>query len=242
MNIIGLLFLLMSTFLISVSQQQALFTETQQQQLEDNQIEQILSQKLWSLVDEYATNVFNEAVVELQRNVRSELDQLSEKIGELGNEGVQIGKTLKNMTMDIGRLSCPDSTEGRYILFGEQCFMFRDESKTWTQAKDWCKTISAHFARPTTVAINNFMKRECEIRGSAYWVGAHDTEQEGTWEWDDGVPLGKDVWDWAPGEPNNYGSGQDCMGICHGSRNNWDDKKCTIEIGFICQTAAVMRL
>ncbi|OWF42812.1 perlucin-like [Mizuhopecten yessoensis] len=236
------LYILVSFFLISVTQQQALFTETQQQQLKDDKLLRKISEQLWPLVDEYATHEFNNAMFELRQTFLTEIDQLSDEINNLAEQAAQVEEAMKNMTRGHGVLGCPKVTGGYYHLVGQNCYMFNDVKKTWYEAKEWCVLNKGHLARPTTFDINQYLKNECRVRGKQYWIGGHDTVQEGVWLWDNGDPIPSIAMDWAPGEPNNYGSGQDCLGIGQDQAKQWDDKSCNHNLEFACQTAAVYQL
>ncbi|XP_033760715.1 lithostathine-like [Pecten maximus] len=241
MGCIYIAYLFISAFLISVSQQQAIFTGAQRQKLEDAEIEKKVSEQLWPLVDEYATNAFNEVLMELRQKFLTEIDLLSDEIDSLADKAVQVEEAINNISLvaDVTRPRCPETTDGHYILQGNHCFMFRDEKLSWAQAKLWCNVKGGHLARPTTTKINDFLKRECKIRGKQFWIGGHDTVEEGRWVWDNGDPIPSNIMDWAPGEPNNYGTGQDCLGIGQDSHRKWDDKACSFGLEFVCQTAAV---
>lgn len=238
---ICLILLLVSTFLISFSQQQALFTETQQKELEENEIERKISEKLGPLVNEYATKAFNAAIEELRQKFTAEIKLLTDEIAILSNRSTQVKEAFNDITSNSakGRLGCPETHDGRFLLHGTYCYMFRNEKLTWVQAKEWCAAKNAHLARITSTEINLYLKKECGLRSKQFWLGGHDVTQEGKWIWEDDEPIDSDVMDWAPGEPNNYGGGQDCLGIGHGRRLQWDDKSCGSKLEFVCQTAAV---
>ena len=58
------------------------------------------------------------------------------------------------------------------------------------------------------------------------YLGADDIDEEGMFVWKStGQPLS--YTNWAQGEPNDYGTGEDCAALSiYGSRRYWDDKCC----------------
>ena len=48
----------------------------------------------------------------------------------------------------------------------------------------------------------------------AVWLGASDAEQEGRWVWlANGAALEDTYSNWAEGEPNDYGDGEECASM-----------------------------
>ena len=68
-----------------------------------------------------------------------------------------------------------------------------------------------------------------------YWVGLNDIAQEGTWVWSDGTP--NDYQNWAPSEPNDYLSNEDCVRTIGGLIPNqkFNDAPCANPNRFVCQ-------
>ena len=51
--------------------------------------------------------------------------------------------------------------------------------------------------------------------------------------WDEGM-VGAAIWSWAGGEPNNYGSGEDCAHMRSDGR--WNDNRCEVSYRYACQS------
>lgn len=64
-----------------------------------------------------------------------------------------------------------------------------------------------------------------------YWLGMDDLEEEGVWEWNDGSEILYE--NWHGGEPNDWGSGEDCgaFWIDH----HWNDFPCWNNLGVLCE-------
>ena len=126
---------------------------------------------------------------------------------------------------------CVSSCDEGWKQFGNNCYLFKMEKKTWTAAEDFCLNEGGHLASIATEAINTFIGNEMNLED--FWVGGSDRGREGTWKWTDCTP-----WEfafWGSGEPNNVDhskNSQNCMKYRWWRR--WDDDTCSKEIEFVC--------
>ena len=68
------------------------------------------------------------------------------------------------------------------------------------------------------------------------WIGANDNHREGSMFWvSDKTNVNKGFSNWYPGEPNNAGSGEDCVHIWNDGDCKWNDAPCSSKSGFICK-------
>ena len=74
------------------------------------------------------------------------------------------------------------------------------------------------------------------LPGEWFWIGLQDRDTEGTWVWTDGSD--NDWTQWNGGEPNNWGSGEDCVHYGHGTQMN--DIGCSHAQKFICRDPATV--
>jgi collectin sub-family protein 10 len=67
-----------------------------------------------------------------------------------------------------------------------------------------------------------------------HWLGLSDREEEGRFVWSDGRSLEETgLAPFAPGEPNDFGSGEDCV---HTVREGlWNDLDCGAALPFVCE-------
>ncbi|KAK3102131.1 hypothetical protein FSP39_009047 [Pinctada imbricata] len=69
-----------------------------------------------------------------------------------------------------------------------------------------------------------------------FWLGATDDQQEGNWIWiKDREPVGYN--NWAPGEPNNKDSEENCLEYFKEQLFKWNDAPCRLRRRFICEEA-----
>jgi C-type mannose receptor len=71
--------------------------------------------------------------------------------------------------------------------------------------------------------------------GKTYWLGANDVTLEGTWVWIKKDEYVQEYAPWAPGEPNNEGKSEHCLGLFDRYQYKWNDAPCNEQQGFICE-------
>jgi hypothetical protein len=83
---------------------------------------------------------------------------------------------------------------------------------TWNQARTDAEWRGGHLATITSQAEADYIQSLGilgSIPGEAFWLGASDEVQEGTWTWVTGEPFNFALW--APGEPNNLTGCEDYL-------------------------------
>ena len=70
--------------------------------------------------------------------------------------------------------------------------------------------------------------------GSEWWIGLNDHDSEGTFVWEDGTTVS--YTNWHSGEPNDYGSGEDCGQLNFWGDGTWNDQSCSETLYFICES------
>ena len=71
--------------------------------------------------------------------------------------------------------------------------------------------------------------------GWPHWIGLRQYCRTCPFEWDDHSPV--TYQNWAPGEPNDYGDGEDCVELYlnEADRGTWNDHFCTDHNEYVCQ-------
>ncbi|XP_019617708.1 PREDICTED: low affinity immunoglobulin epsilon Fc receptor-like [Branchiostoma belcheri] len=131
----------------------------------------------------------------------------------------------------------PPCPEG-YTLRRGTCYKAFNTRKSFNAAAVACLADSGTLAMPRDAETNAFLVSLYKSLGDgwSFWFGLHDQREEGKFEWVDDSALGT-YNSWAPGEPNNYGGGQDCVLYAVVLRDKWSDNDCRMRFRFICQTA-----
>ncbi|ELR51563.1 E-selectin [Bos mutus] len=125
------------------------------------------------------------------------------------------------------------------------------ESRTWSyhastkimtfeEARDYCqKTYTALVAIQNQEEIE-YLNSTFSYSPSYYWIGIRKIN--GTWTWiGTNKSLTKEATNWAPGEPNNKQSDEDCVEIYikrEKDSGKWNDEKCTKQKLALCYKAA----
>ncbi|XP_078667415.1 uncharacterized protein LOC144909216 [Branchiostoma floridae x Branchiostoma belcheri] len=131
----------------------------------------------------------------------------------------------------------PPCPEG-YTLLRGTCYKAFNTRKSFNAAAAACLADGGTLAMPRDAETNAFLVSLYKFLGDgwSFWFGLHDQREEGRFEWVDDSALGA-YNSWAPGEPNNYGGGQDCVLYAVVLRDKWSDNDCRMRFRFICQTA-----
>ncbi|MEL6599634.1 MAG: lectin-like protein [Pseudomonadota bacterium] len=76
-----------------------------------------------------------------------------------------------------------------------------------------------------------------ELGTERFWLGGTDVTEEGTWRWAAGPESGTliDYSVWAPGEPNDYGKGEDYMVGWWNGIGQWNDWYSSSEAGILVE-------
>uniref|UniRef100_A0A3B3H7P2 C-type lectin domain-containing protein n=1 Tax=Oryzias latipes TaxID=8090 RepID=A0A3B3H7P2_ORYLA len=114
-------------------------------------------------------------------------------------------------------LRCPE----KWIRFGSSCYFFSGESKTWDEAREFCRARGADLVVINTEGENLFVSA---LKKQDVWIGLTDTVLEGTWKWVDGSPLTLQFW--GSDQPDDHNGEEDCGHIHDGFPGLWNDIKC----------------
>ncbi|XP_060562382.1 perlucin-like protein [Ruditapes philippinarum] len=94
-------------------------------------------------------------------------------------------------------------------------------------ARVYCQNRGAYLVRLDTPAENIFLADFLrKTKAGDTWMGLSDLHHETTWKWYD-TNQQATFFDWAAGEPNNYGDGgEDCAHFRSYVNYKWNDAPC----------------
>ncbi|XP_078509362.1 echinoidin-like [Lissotriton helveticus] len=113
-------------------------------------------------------------------------------------------------------LCAQGNCETGWVQYKNACYMRFDSMVSWTAAETACLAINSHLASIHSNEENDFVytlmgKPNNPPNGASYWIGAHDSFQEGNFMFTDGSKMNVKLF--GVGEPNNYKNDEDCVGI-----------------------------
>lgn len=105
-----------------------------------------------------------------------------------------------------------------------------DRQLHWEWARWVCQTAGYDLVVVEDEGEGGFLRAEAEARGGLWWLGLTDLDDEGSFVWVDGTPVGYDGWQ--DGEPNNLFFVEHCA-VLDGT--GWNDSDCLAGARFICE-------
>eukprot|EP00964_Phaeocystis_antarctica_P023001 scaffold12837_cov66-Phaeocystis_antarctica.AAC.4 len=121
--------------------------------------------------------------------------------------------------------------QDRYkILDDPPYYALTSEALSWGHANAACLAAGLQLATVRSAAQNAQLR--AVAGGNTVWIGGTDAASEGAWVWSpSNTPLS--YTNWNAGEPNDHGSGEDCV-VAYGS-GKWNDARCTNKYKYVCQ-------
>ncbi len=119
------------------------------------------------------------------------------------------------------------------VTYDEREYLFCDSGRRQDQALRMCQEAGG-----TLVEIHSMAEQDWLLEQTGYsfwWIGLTDRIDEGTFVWTSGERLSYVAWH--PGEPNDFGIGEDCAGIefRYGYEGEWNDERCSAMLPAICE-------
>ena len=141
--------------------------------------------------------------------------------------------------------SCPDACTLTSAF--ESTYVGVADEMSWDDARAYCQTtypggdLASIFDEQGQANAQAACMSVAE--DGSCWIGLTDAALEGTFSWADGTPLEvADYAHWAPGEPNDWGTGEDHVQLWHrwdaGDDETWNDADGSGTNAFVCQMSA----
>ncbi|XP_072020401.1 macrophage mannose receptor 1-like [Amphiura filiformis] len=145
---------------------------------------------------------------------------------------IQLGRPVTEIPPDQEIGSCPTNWQ----LFGDYCYYFSlEDTTTYSGAQTTCEGMNANLVSIHDENEQSFLSTRADGIRRNLWIGLHDLSGEGNFEWSDSTSI--DFTNWAPGEPNNAGNGEDCVHLTAAYHNvgMWNDLECDRQENYICK-------
>lgn len=169
-----------------------------------------------------------------------------------GNGELEDGEACDDAGSSV---SCAADCSTRQCGLGCRCWMEDGDLLTFCTARvafstaaQSCNLIGGFFNVPESAEENSRLAREATVSGyQEMWVGASDSETEGTWVdgagevfWVGGMagmPVGDHYTGWETGQPNNVAMMEHCAVLEESQK--WNDKDCAAVNIYSCRTREV---
>jgi cysteine-rich repeat protein len=106
------------------------------------------------------------------------------------------------------------------------CYELQEGPQSWIAAQGVCELRNGHLVTITSASelalLSSFSEGDT-------WIGGHDEDKDGTYEWVTGEPF--DFTNWSLGEPNDID--ESCIVMYPDL--TWNDALCNQSVGFICE-------
>ncbi|MCB9647287.1 MAG: trypsin-like serine protease [Deltaproteobacteria bacterium] len=107
-------------------------------------------------------------------------------------------------------------------------------ARTWTFARAHCARQGGRLVILETPEENDAVSAMVRTwTDRPFWIGLSDREEEGVWRWNDGSEPAYSAW--APNEPNDYASAEDCGHSNFGDVARWNDANCGSRGPYVCE-------
>ncbi|XP_022109148.1 macrophage mannose receptor 1-like [Acanthaster planci] len=160
--------------------------------------------------------------------------QPTTRSGQFDCGSIYTGQAVTSVPPDITTGNCDPGWD----LHGDFCYYFSpQEISTWNRAETLCTAMGTdvHLVSIHSAEEQSFLSVRASFVQESHWIGLHDTVGESTFVWTDGTAT--DFLNWGSGEPNNAGSGEDCVHLESAFQKVgiWNDINCDYQYRYICK-------
>ncbi|XP_024920596.1 C-type lectin domain family 4 member E-like isoform X2 [Cynoglossus semilaevis] len=162
-------------------------------------------------------------------------------------EDLHLEKATLQSTMSDDHESCGRCQPG-WMLLNTTCYWSSKSAslpaRSWANSKKDCTGRGGRLvvidSWEEQVTLFDYMPVVSEGNwwNQGAWIGLTDQHAEDNWLWINNVTLGEGYW--IVGEPNNWGSGEDCAVLLRTPDNNpresWYDLACYQTMEWLCET------
>ncbi|XP_040202308.1 hepatic lectin-like isoform X2 [Rana temporaria] len=160
----------------------------------------------------------------LQLVSKKEINDFNSKVSKLSSEMDRLQSTFI-------KKKCQDD----WIQFENSCYYISKTRFDWTAARTMCQNKESDL-----LVINN-AKEQLFISGKTnpssykrFWLGMHDTDEEGLWKWVDETNYETSYKFWTKGEPNDHDGEEDCALLWN--NGEWNDVPCSYDSSYaVCE-------
>ncbi|XP_023807578.1 aggrecan core protein [Oryzias latipes] len=131
---------------------------------------------------------------------------------------------------DVDEQHCAEG----WTKFQGNCYLHVSKRETWPGAEQHCRSLNAHLVSIITPEEQQFVNANAK----AYqWIGLNDRTVENDFHWTDCTPV--QYQNWKQNQPDNYGSGENCVVMIWLKNGLWNDEPCHYHLPFTCKKGPV---
>ncbi|XP_051752058.1 CD209 antigen-like isoform X2 [Ctenopharyngodon idella] len=182
-------------------------------------------------------NSLRQKKLELETRVNdltAEKSQLQGSVGALNKKKQELESKVTSLSKELEK----DKSK-RGNLSGPVCLFKSNESKSWSESRQYCRDHGGDLVIINTEEKQRFIS---SLVKEFVWIGLSDFENEGNMKWVDNSPLKQGFWE--ENEPNDAGGKEDCIELNPGKTvlNNWNDIPCSAMRKSVCFGSVVNQI
>ncbi|XP_040985456.1 C-type lectin domain family 7 member A-like isoform X1 [Aquila chrysaetos chrysaetos] len=120
------------------------------------------------------------------------MESLNQQLELLQAQNLNLTETVKQLATSRGHkcIPCPEN----WLQYGENCYHFSKEWKTWQESKAQCSTLESRLLKIESKEELDFTMRSAQSYSSySFWIGLSHNGSEGPWLWEDGSAFSPDL-------------------------------------------------
>ncbi|XP_014795584.1 PREDICTED: C-type lectin domain family 7 member A-like [Calidris pugnax] len=120
------------------------------------------------------------------------MESLNQQLELLQAQNSNLTETVKQLASSRGHkcIPCPEN----WLQYGEDCYYFSKEWKTWKESKAQCSALESRFLKIESKEELGFIMRSAQSYSSySFWIGLSHNGTEGPWLWEDGSAFSPDL-------------------------------------------------
>uniref|UniRef100_A0A3P9J0E1 Aggrecan core protein n=1 Tax=Oryzias latipes TaxID=8090 RepID=A0A3P9J0E1_ORYLA len=131
---------------------------------------------------------------------------------------------------DVDEQHCAEG----WTKFQGNCYLHVSKRETWPGAEQHCRSLNAHLVSIITPEEQQFVNANAKAH---QWIGLNDRTVENDFHWTDCTPV--QYQNWKQNQPDNYGSGENCVEMIWLKNGLWNDVPCHYHLPFTCKKGPV---
>nr|XP_021136926.1 oxidized low-density lipoprotein receptor 1-like [Columba livia] len=150
------------------------------------------------------------------------MESLSQQLELLQAQNLNLTGTVKQLATSRGNkcIPCPKN----WLQYGENCYHFSNEWKTWQESKDRCSALESRLLKTDFT-----MESEQSYSSYSFWIGLSRNGSEGPWLWENGSGFSRDLFQFQRASSSPF---LDCVWF---QGANIDTARCSEYKFYICE-------